>query len=357
MVARLDGFESRDRRRRRARHRARPIHVIAARRRRASTCNELLVQLPNGTPLVAADGFSLRAGERTLLTGPSGSGKSTLFRAIAGIWPFGEGAITVPANAIADDAAAAAVFPDRIAARRRSSIRRSERASTDSQISDALAQVGLPSWPRGSDEEAHWNRMLSLGEQQRLGTRARAAAHAAVSVPRRSHRLARRALGSGAVPPARGETAGHHHRLDRPPLDARRVPPAQRRARAATATASRCRTASATVEIVVAGSLCGPDGARAPSGCRNPFIAIAKQKGRQIALPPLRPGREVLLQVGHRGQVGRELDDAGGAAPVRTDARRIDRGHEVPVVPSRLPRAEKSLVKALQSPFDRLVSE
>jgi ABC-type uncharacterized transport system fused permease/ATPase subunit len=35
-----------------------------------------------------------RPGETTLLTGPSGSGKSTLFRAIAGIWPFGEGSVS-----------------------------------------------------------------------------------------------------------------------------------------------------------------------------------------------------------------------------------------------------------------------
>ena len=43
--------------------------------------------------------FSLRPGERTLITGPSGAGKSTLFRAIAGIWPFGDGTIAIPANA------------------------------------------------------------------------------------------------------------------------------------------------------------------------------------------------------------------------------------------------------------------
>ena len=57
------------------------------------------MRLPNGTPLVSADGFSLPHGERTLVTGPSGSGKSTLFRAIAGIWPFGNGSITIPAKA------------------------------------------------------------------------------------------------------------------------------------------------------------------------------------------------------------------------------------------------------------------
>ena len=43
--------------------------------------------------------ISIAPGERVLVTGPSGSGKSTLFRALAGIWPFGSGTITVPKNA------------------------------------------------------------------------------------------------------------------------------------------------------------------------------------------------------------------------------------------------------------------
>ena len=38
-------------------------------------------------------------GERVLLGGESGSGKSTLIRAIAGLWPSGEGHILLPAGA------------------------------------------------------------------------------------------------------------------------------------------------------------------------------------------------------------------------------------------------------------------
>ncbi|WP_213773187.1 SbmA/BacA-like family transporter [Bradyrhizobium sp. dw_78] len=129
---------------------------------------KLLVQLPNGTPLVSATSFNLRAHERTLVTGPSGAGKSTLFRAIAGIWPFGHGSIAIPANAtlmmlpqlpyfpigplqaaIAYPAEADAYSPDR--------------------IREVLNAVGLPRLVPRLDEEAHWNRMLSLGEQQRLG--------------------------------------------------------------------------------------------------------------------------------------------------------------------------------------------
>jgi putative ATP-binding cassette transporter len=41
----------------------------------------------------------------------------------------------------------------------------------------ALIAVGLPAMAERLDEEAHWNRMLSLGEQQRLGV-ARAVLHA-----------------------------------------------------------------------------------------------------------------------------------------------------------------------------------
>ncbi|ABQ33877.1 MULTISPECIES: ABC transporter ATP-binding protein/permease [Bradyrhizobium] len=136
---------------------------------------QLLLKLPNGLPLIAADGFSIKSSERTLLTGPSGAGKSTLFRAIAGVWPFGSGAISVPAHAKLmmlpqrpyfpiGTLQAAIVYP---AAPDRFSVE---------QVKDAVAAVGLPQLADRLDEDAHWNRMLSLGEQQRLGM-ARALLH------------------------------------------------------------------------------------------------------------------------------------------------------------------------------------
>ena len=45
------------------------------------------------------------------------------------------------------------------------------------QVREALISVGLPQLGSRLQEEAHWNRMLSLGEQQRLGL-ARALLHA-----------------------------------------------------------------------------------------------------------------------------------------------------------------------------------
>jgi putative ATP-binding cassette transporter len=44
-------------------------------------------------------------------------------------------------------------------------------------VRDALIAVGLPDLAERLDENGHWNRMLSLGEQQRLGL-ARALLHA-----------------------------------------------------------------------------------------------------------------------------------------------------------------------------------
>jgi len=37
------------------------------------------------------------------------------------------------------------------------------------QVAEAINAVGLPAMAERLDEEAHWNRQLSIGEQQRLG--------------------------------------------------------------------------------------------------------------------------------------------------------------------------------------------
>ncbi|WP_371423038.1 ABC transporter ATP-binding protein/permease [Tardiphaga sp.] len=128
----------------------------------------LTLALPNGAAMVETPGFNFSRGERTLLTGPSGSGKSTLFRAIAGIWPFGKGKISIPADAAIMMLPQRPYFPvgplqDAVA----------YPAETDAfspqEIADAVTAVGLPALATRLDEDGHWNRMLSLGEQQRLG--------------------------------------------------------------------------------------------------------------------------------------------------------------------------------------------
>jgi putative ATP-binding cassette transporter len=178
VVARLDGFEaaiaSADKMTAKMTANSNILHV-AAKTERTIELDDLLLGLPNGAPLLAADDFKLRAGETTLLTGPSGSGKSTLFRAIAGIWPFGTGSVAVPKDATlmmlpqrpyfpTGSLEAAVAYPSETA----------QFGST--RIGDVITAVGLPALAGRLIEEAHWNRMLSLGEQQRLGV-ARALLH------------------------------------------------------------------------------------------------------------------------------------------------------------------------------------
>jgi putative ATP-binding cassette transporter len=137
---------------------------------------QLQVRLPNGAPLVSAERFSIKSNERTLVTGPSGAGKSTLLRAIAGIWPFGSGLIAIPAHTTMMMLPQRPYFP--VATLRAAIAYPAEAAdfSTD-RIREVLVAVGLPKLEPRLDEEAHWNGMLSLGEQQRLGL-ARALLHA-----------------------------------------------------------------------------------------------------------------------------------------------------------------------------------
>ena len=73
--------------------------MVATADTNAVSFKDLSVQLPNGVPLINADDITVKLGERVLVSGPSGAGKSTLFRALAGVWPFGGGTVTVPKNA------------------------------------------------------------------------------------------------------------------------------------------------------------------------------------------------------------------------------------------------------------------
>ena len=168
VVARLDGFETAIKSAAAEAISTSSIGVLSSAGRDNIHLQKLLVNLPNGTPLVSADSFTILGNQRTLVIGPSGAGKSTLFRAIAGIWPFGSGSIAIPAKATlmmlpqrpyfpVGSLYAAIVYPAEVG------------AFSSDRVREILIAVGLPQLASRLDEEAHWNRMLSLGEQQRLG--------------------------------------------------------------------------------------------------------------------------------------------------------------------------------------------
>jgi len=145
-----------------------PVIGVTAGEAASISLKDLTVRLPNGVPLVNASDIAIATGDRVLVSGPSGSGKSTLFRAMAGIWPFGEGTVTVPKGAKLMMLPQRPYFP--IAPLAAAVAYPAEPGTFDNaKVAELIAAVGLPALASRIDEEAHWNRMLSLGEQQRLG--------------------------------------------------------------------------------------------------------------------------------------------------------------------------------------------
>jgi putative ATP-binding cassette transporter len=174
VIARLDGFQAAVETSRRVAETP-PVIEVARQNVANVAIKQLDVRLPAGQPLVEADGISVAPRERVLVNGPSGAGKSTLFRAIAGIWPFGKGSVTIPRDAHL------MVLPQRpylpIGTLHAAVAYPAQPEQFDREaMREVLAAVGLPALAERIDEDAHWNRMLSLGEQQRLGI-ARAVLH------------------------------------------------------------------------------------------------------------------------------------------------------------------------------------
>ncbi|MGN6309466.1 MAG: ABC transporter ATP-binding protein/permease [Xanthobacteraceae bacterium] len=167
VVSRLDGFETS------IAHAtilpSEPDRIVHATANDATIAlDDLLLQLPDGKPMVAAEALHLRPGETTLIKGPSGSGKSTLFRAIGGIWPFGTGTIRIPAAARLMFLPQRPYFP--VGSLKSAIAYPAEPDAFDSDaVRAAIQTAGLPALADHLDEEAHWNARLSLGEQQRLG--------------------------------------------------------------------------------------------------------------------------------------------------------------------------------------------
>ncbi|TAM49327.1 MAG: ABC transporter ATP-binding protein/permease [Paraburkholderia sp.] len=129
--------------------------------------HDLRLALPNGTPLADIADIEVKPGARWLVRGPSGSGKSTLLRAFAGLWPFGDGAIDAPVGARSmfvpqqgylpiGTLKAALAYPS------------AADTFTDDACRDALRACRLEDYAQRLAESAHWTRVLSPGEQQRL---------------------------------------------------------------------------------------------------------------------------------------------------------------------------------------------
>jgi putative ATP-binding cassette transporter len=126
---------------------------------------DLTVRLPGGEVLLAGQTLAVAPGEQILLQGPSGSGKSTLFRSLAGIWPFAQGRVRLPASSMFIPQRP--YFPN---GPLRDALAYPEPASryTDEALHQALNEALLPDLVNRLDEADAWSQKLSGGEQQRL---------------------------------------------------------------------------------------------------------------------------------------------------------------------------------------------
>jgi putative ATP-binding cassette transporter len=127
----------------------------------------LNVRLPDGRELVHDLNLQVRRGERLLIMGPSGGGKSTLVRALAGIWPFGEGEVELPASDRPLFLPQKPYLP--LGTLRDVLVYPFGGANVDDlKLQQILQLVGMDTLSDKLEDARLWSHLLSLGEQQRL---------------------------------------------------------------------------------------------------------------------------------------------------------------------------------------------
>jgi putative ATP-binding cassette transporter len=129
--------------------------------------DNLVVRLASGEPIASVPNITLPPGEGLLVSGPSGAGKSSLFRALAGLWPLGDGTIRLP------DSGHVLALPQRPyfplgTLRQALTYPTLAEAVDDTALREAMAAAGLGHLSARLDEEAEWSAVLSGGEQQRV---------------------------------------------------------------------------------------------------------------------------------------------------------------------------------------------
>ncbi|MDE2401189.1 MAG: ABC transporter ATP-binding protein/permease [Burkholderiales bacterium] len=133
--------------------------------------DRVTVQTPNHERILVRDlSIAIEPGCGLMIVGTSGSGKSSLLRAIAGLWYAGSGTIVRPRP---EDLLFLPQQPYMLAGTLRSQLLypNKDLQVMDAELLEVLERVNLPGMAArfgGLDVEIDWEKVLSIGEQQRL---------------------------------------------------------------------------------------------------------------------------------------------------------------------------------------------
>lgn len=133
----------------------------------ALSLHDLTLRDPDGTPKVAALSVTLQPGERWLVSGHPGAA-IRLFKAVAGLWPWGSGAIELPADDSVFFMPQRPYFPVGSLCDAIGYPAASESCDREAVLA-ALARVGLAHLAARLDRVEAWEQALGASEQQRLG--------------------------------------------------------------------------------------------------------------------------------------------------------------------------------------------
>lgn len=158
-LARLSGLRN-------ANSRTRALPSVAVTRSPAGLDIEnLTVHSPDGELLIENLTVHLSPGQALLVTGPSGGGKTTLLRALADLWPYAQGTVRRPQALFLSQQPYLPLGNLRTAL----AYPQFTHVVGDAQLRDVLQKVQLGHLKDRLAEEIDWSRILSPGEQQRLG--------------------------------------------------------------------------------------------------------------------------------------------------------------------------------------------
>lgn len=129
------------------------------------TWRNLDVYSPSQQPLVTAQtGEILQA---ITIKGASGSGKSTFLRTLAGLWPYHNGQISMPNDAICMFVPQRPYLPN-ATLREILLYPTNDQSTSDSVLITALEKAGISKFTAQLDEKANWQQNVSGGELQKI---------------------------------------------------------------------------------------------------------------------------------------------------------------------------------------------